>query len=367
MPVFSGTLNTNEVVASLYNMIISQEVFADNIADGYGSLVERARVDGGLYGDQKLFIATDALRSYDWLGDAEAPNLLAVDRPPLPYEQNIVLNIFRQIRVTIDNYLTKRAFVDEGSFSAFNGVILGWLQATKNIYDESTYNAFIGTVLPSNSVKVDMTGVTAAASTADDESYARIQAQKIATTIADLFSGLKKPSKLYNDLNFYRSYKASNLLVIWNSKHANEITKLDLPTIFHNESVVKDLIKEENIIHEDYFGTINASETAGGANIYSLIEQDVPETVPSTPAAPIHVFAGENIPAGYTAAAGTSYTKDTNVVCIITTKKLPPYMSAFQVGTSFFNCRALLENHYLTFGHNSLERFADKPFIKVSL
>lgn len=367
MPSFAGQLNTNEVTASLYNMIISQEVFADNIADGYGSLVERARVDGGLYGDTKLFIATDALRSHDWLGDAEASNLLAVDRPPQPHEQSIVLNVFRQIRVTIDNYLSKRAFMDEGAFSAFNGVVLGWLKVTKQIYDETTYNAFIGTVAPSNSETVDLSGVTASASTADDEAYNRLVAQLIATKIADIFSALKKPTKNWNDLNFYRSYKVSDLVVIWNSKYVNQITRLDLPTIFHDEKVVKDLIKDENILHEDYFGSINAAATAGGSGIYSLIEQDVPETVPSTPAAPIHVFAGDNIPSGYTAAAGTSYTKDTDVVCVITTKRLPAYMSAFQVGTSFFNARALLENHYLTFGHNSLERFADKPFIKVSL
>ena len=40
-------------------------------------------------------------------------------------------------------------------------------------------------------------------------------------------------------------------------------------------------------------------------------------------------------------------------------------MDAFEVGTSFFNAKALLENHYLTWGYNTLDYFVDKPFITV--
>ena len=62
MGAFLGSLNTNEIFSAIYNMIISQEVFADNIGKNQ-TLVDKARVDGGLYGDQKLYYATDALKS----------------------------------------------------------------------------------------------------------------------------------------------------------------------------------------------------------------------------------------------------------------------------------------------------------------
>lgn len=62
MANFSGQLHTNEIFSALYNMIISQQVFADNVADNY-TMVDKAKVDGGLYGDTKLFYATDALAS----------------------------------------------------------------------------------------------------------------------------------------------------------------------------------------------------------------------------------------------------------------------------------------------------------------
>ena len=102
------TLNPNEIFASIANMIISQEVFADNLGK-HQTLVDKARVDGGLYGDKKLYYATDVLESHPWGADekTEATNLLSLDRPKDPEVQDITLDIFRQTRLTVDNYLSK--------------------------------------------------------------------------------------------------------------------------------------------------------------------------------------------------------------------------------------------------------------------
>ena len=48
-------------------------------------------------------------------------------------------------------------------------------------------------------------------------------------------------------------------------------------------------------------------------------------------------------------------------------KRSVPYMSAFEVGTSFFNPRSLTTNHYLTFGHNTIEYLKNYPFITVKV
>ena len=138
------TLNPNEIFASLANMIISQEVFADNLGK-HQTLVDKARVDGSLYGDKKLYYATDVLESHVWGADAEAGNLLALDRPQDPEVQAITLDVFRQIRLTVDNYLTKQAWSSEGAFSSFNSVMLGWMRETKRVYDGTLYNVLIGT------------------------------------------------------------------------------------------------------------------------------------------------------------------------------------------------------------------------------
>ena len=118
------TLNPNEIFASIANMIISQEVFADNLGK-HQTLVDSARVDGGLFGDKKLYYATDVLESHPWGADSEAANLLALDRPADPEVQDITLDVFRQIRLTVDNYLSKRAWSTEGAFSSFQSVMLG--------------------------------------------------------------------------------------------------------------------------------------------------------------------------------------------------------------------------------------------------
>ena len=361
MPAFSGTLNPNEIFSSLFNMIISQQINADNVKDGFASLVNKARVDGGLYGDTKLYYDTDVLKSHAWGGDTEATNLLALDRPADPECQAIYLNIFRQIRVTVDNYLSKRAWKDEGAFAQFNSVTLGWLRDTKKVYDQTTYNTFLGT--HKSTVQADrnvtLSTITAVATTADEESEARIRAQRIGKAIADLMVDMKDVSRDFNDYGHLKSYDEEEITIIFNSKYANEITYLDLPTIFHKEGIVKKISQE--MLPSRYFGTpLAASKTVTASDdVRAMYEQEI--TVSGTT---YHLFAGDKFPVGATVAAGDGYDVDGTVIAKIVTK-LPPYMSAFEVGTSFFNPRSLTENHYLTFGHNELEHLYAAPFVTM--
>lgn len=354
MGAFTGQLNSNEIFAALYNMIISQEVFADNIQDNDNSdLVNRARVDGSLYGDTKLYYATDVLESQPWGNDAEATNLLALHRPPAPACQAIVLDVFRQIRLTVDNYLTKRAWSTEGAFGSFNSVMLGWINETKKVYDDTTYNAFIGTD-ESTQQTVTTYNITI---DADNNSVG----ENVAAGLANLIDDLEDYTRKFNDYGFLRSYKGSDLIFVWNNVFRNKVKKIDLPSIFHKEEL-------ENMfdgykLNSRFFGTIQTTAVLAadndGATYRSLVETDY--TVSDTTT---HVFAGDLIPAGAAIAANASYKVDSTIICKVF-RKLPPYMSAMQVGTSFFNPRSLTENHYLTFGHNTLEHLKNYPVITV--
>lgn len=366
MPAFTGQLNANEVFAALYNMVISQEVRADNISGVFASLVDKSRVDGSLYGDTKLFYSPDVLKSREWLGDSEATNLLQVNRPADPECQAIVLDVFRQIDITVDNYLSKRAWIDEGAFSSFNGVILGMIRETKRVYDATTFNAYVGTAASataSQNITVSITPSHSAATTADDEAQARIEAQKIANALGDLFINLRDATRLYNDYQQLKSYDPNDLIVVWNSKWINRINKIDLPTMFHKDGLIEKF--EQEILPEKYFGNVN---TSGGTaptpntSIRSLKEMEY--TVSSVV---YHVFAGELLPAGATYLAGDTYTVSGDIICKVIHRRSVPFMSAFEVGTSFFNPRSLTENHYLTWGHNTLEYLKSYPFIKISV
>lgn len=375
---YAGKLNANEIFASIFNMIISQQVFADNIKDTKSSLVDAARVDGSMYGDTKLYYATDVLRSYAWGGDAEAANLLALDRPEDPQCQAITLDVFRQIRLTVDNYLTKRAWSTEGAFSEFNSVMLGWIRDTKKVYDSTTYNTFIGTYETAEG-KQDQT-VTLPTVADDKEAENRLQAQTIATKVADILVDLEDVSRDYNDYENLRSYSSDDFRYVWNAAYVNKINKLDLPTIFHKEGLIDKFA--QYTLPARYFGDIvvkGTAVTSDGTSYRSLIEQDVTlaedytfkgKTIAS--GQKIHLFAGDLIPnkialASASAVLVPSYKENSNIILKIVHKDAVPYMSSFEAGTSFFNARSLTENHYLTFGHNTLTALHDKPFITLKV
>lgn len=375
------TLTANEIYNTLANMIISQQVFADNLSM-HQTLVDKARVDGGLYGDTKLYYATDVLKSIAWGNDAEAANLLSLDRAEDPEVQAIKLDVFRQIRLTVDNYLTKRAFADEGTFASFNGVMLGWMQETKKVYDGTLYNVFIGTTETSigkQQVKVDID--------ADSNSAG----ENIAKAMADLFTDMADYNRAYNDYGFLRSYGDSEIKVIWNADFYNQVKKIDLPSIFHDDALQSTFAGD--VLAPRYFGTVidgtnianysNATPAAGkpinsstgaytpgdnhaNGTLRATVEKDV---MVSSKA--YHVFPGDELPVGATIAAsnanfayGEVYIETSDVICKVLVK-LPPYMSAFETGTTFFNPRSLTENHYLTFGHNTLSYLKNYPFITV--
>ena len=337
---FTGRLNTNEIFGALYNMIIGQEVFADNIKGS--DLVDQARVDGSLYGDTKLYYSTDALASAEWGNDAEAVNLLAIARPDDPKCQAITIDKFRQISLTLDNYLSKRAWADEGSFNAFNSVMQGWLKDTKTVYDGTLYNCYIGTTETAIGSQTKTVSATVAA-----------DAKQLAASIADIVTEMTDYTRDYNDYRQLRRYSEGDLKIIFNSKYINRIMNVDLPVIFDNAGLKGTFSKE--YLPYKYFGTVNAAKKTADAKTRSLIEQTINN---------VHYFAGDNINVGDEAPAGTSYQEDDKIIAKIMIK-LPPYMSAFEVGTSFFNPKSLTENHYLTFGHNTIEYLKAYPFVTI--
>jgi len=399
---FNGELNSNEIFSAIYNMIISQEVFADNIKGAYSELVDMYRTDGTLYGDTKLYYATDVLKSVAWGNDSEAASLLSLDRPSAPKCQAVTLDKFRQIRITVDQYLSKRGFSTEGAFSSFNSVMLGWINETKRIYDATLFNAYVGTVEGAANKKEVKVNLDAAAS--GDPLYGvtgvdkvRLEASLIAQTLADTLVEMKDVSRDFNDYKYLRSYDQSDLVFVWNSAWINKIRKVDLPTIFHKEGLVDELA--QHVLPARYFGTIITSSnigtysassattnkplagssapytyTPGNANangkVCTLVECDI--TVSNTTT---HLFPGDELPTGAsvvsTAAAGKAtigeiYFVESNVICKIVHKKSFPFMSAFEVATSFFNPRSLTENHYLTWGYSSPDYLRNYPIVKVT-
>lgn len=354
------TLNPNEIFAPLFNQIISQEVFSDNLAGGVGSeLVDMARTDGSMYGDTKLYYATKPLYSSAWGNDAEATKLLQLARPEAPETQAIQLNVFRQIKLTTDEYLTKRAWGSVDSFSSFNSIMHGWIKDTKRIYDATTYNAYIGTVSSTVGKQTQTINVTQVVGEATGEEAARLEGGAIGEGVANLLVNLKDITDEYNDYGILRSYNPKDLIFVWNSEALSKVEARDLPTIYH-----KNIIERlgEYVLPARYFGNVNSAATVGnGTTVRSLVEQVL--TKESNPNK--HVFAGQLIPTGYTAPAGTSYTVDSSILFKVFHKKSVPFMSAFEVGASFFNAGSLTDTNFLIWGHNALAYLKNYPCVTV--
>ena len=367
------TLNQNTVISSLVNMIISQELTFTGLNNTNSSLADMSRVDGTLYGDTKEYIATDVSKTYDWLNDAEASNLLKLHRPVLPDVQTITINQYRMIPMTVSQYLDKQAFMNEGAFSQFNSQVLAWVSLTKKIYDATLFNSFVGTHvagLDSVGTKQNLTiALPAEPQTADEvntEAYNRIVAQTVAQAMADLIVDLEDVNRDYNDYGNLRSYNANDLVFVWNSEWVNKIKKTDMPTIFHKEGLIDKFA--QHTLPARYFGTVNTSggtTAATNTTIRSLIEKDYNTVEPSASGydAAKHIFPGDLLPNNTAYLANETYTEDGTIVFKVYHKNSVPFMTAFETGTEFFNPRSLTSTHYLIWGYNDLESLKNYPFI----
>lgn len=403
MPTFNGTLYTNEAIGALYNMIISERTFASPIAK-VKTLASRSKVDGGLYGDTKLYVSTDALKSREWMGDAEAANLLTLHRPPAPKTQSIRISRFRIVPVTIDNYLSKRAFMNPGDFIAFNSVVVSWVSITKDLYEETMVNAFYGTnkgttaeqsitiSLPTQ-VKHYLDDNDALQEDVDQEATNRLQAQTLAEAWANLKTKLTKiASRKYNDNQFLRRYAPGELLTVWNEKFVNKILKLDLPGLYH-----KDIFDDmSEVLPGEFFGE---TITADNVSDYSASTPTTGKPINSTTHAytpgtnnangtirareemeitvsnvVYHCFAGEELPAGaviYTSSTenlyGKIYIEDPDIAFKLTVDGATPLMSGFVTETNFFNPLSLTESKFLIWSHNNMEHLKEYPFITAKV
>lgn len=396
----TARLNVNEIYGVLVNMIISQQVFADNIKGKYDSLAKKFKTDGTMYGDTKLFYSSDALKTRNWFNDAEAANLLSLHRPKGPEVQAVSIDQFRIVELTLDDYLSKRAWSTGGAFASFHSVMMSWMKTTKEIYEATLINSFVGTtesrangdLVTNGVVEIDVTTPTTGLS---GEEKNRVSAQTISQGLADLMVDLKDVKRDYNDYGHLRSYEESDLMVIWNSKYVNKITKVDLPTIFHKDGIFSDF---SNVLPARYFGHVETSAIAKNNNdgtYRSLIEADYTTATSmnavvyddynaqqsgATPNV-VHVFPGDVIPqetvkiteaaraedrtltAGI--AANEAYTVADDIICKIIHKESVPFMSAFEVSTAFWNPKSLTNNHYLIWGYSTPTYIWDKPFLTV--
>lgn len=388
-PVTQITLNQNIITAALFNMIISQQVFDNKVAST--ELADRFRVDGTLYGDTKLYHSFDIGSPEDWLNDEEASNLLALNRNKSGKTQTITMGIYKIISITTDQYLSKQAFMGEGTFAEYTSFLTGSLRKIKRVYDRSLINSKIGTLTPSTE-RCNIEITTPKGATIEETN--RLEAQTIAAELCVLKADLEDNNRDFNALNYLRSYSSDELIAVWNVKKHAKLTKLDLPTIFHKDINAGGGFTEYDL-PEKWFGKpatadltleTSASETVTNrisiSGWYDVASGTEIELVQKPSDNAVFLWAGDAVP--YKGQQYTDYVRNKQVTVTATT--LPqeyyyvvdnsiafvlvhasalPFMSGFETGTEFWNARSLTNNHYLIFGHNNLEFLEEYPRIVV--
>lgn len=385
------TLNQNKITAALFNMIISQRVFDNKVAST--TLADKFRVDGTLFGDTKLYHSFDIGSPEDWLDDAEASDLLKLNRNKSGKTQSITMGVYKIISVTVDQYLSKQAFMLEGTFAEYTSFLTGSLRKIKRVYDRSLINNKIGTLSPSTT-RCDISIVTPKGTTIEETN--RLEAQTIASRIRILKADLEDNNRDFNSLGYLRSYDPNEFIAVWNVDFSSKITKLDLPTIFHKDINEKGGF-EEYELPSKWFGTpVNADLTLPSnkpakvthriavSGWYDVINGTNVELVSKPTKDTVFLWAGDEVPyvgqsyidsvRGVTVKVVSTklpkeycYVVDSSIAFMLVHKDSLPFMSGFETGTEFWNSRSLTTNHYLIFGHNNLEYLEEYPRIRVKV
>lgn len=385
------TLNQNKITAALFNMIISQRVFDNKVAST--TLADKFRVDGTLFGDTKLYHSFDIGSPEDWLDDAEAEDLLKLNRNKSGKTQSITMGVYKIISVTVDQYLSKQAFMLEGTFAEYTSFLTGSLRKIKRVYDRSLINNKIGTLSPSTS-RCDISIVTPKGATIEETN--RLEAQTIASRVRILKADLEDNNRDFNSLGYLRSYDPNEFIAIWNVDFSSKITKLDLPTIFHKDINEKGGF-EEYELPSKWFGTPATSDltlpSSKPATVthriavsgwYDVVNNTEVTLVSKPTKDAVFLWAGDEVPyvgqsykdsvRGVTVTVVSTklpqeycYVVDSTIAFMLVHKDSLPFMSGFETGTEFWNSRSLTTNHYLIFGHNNLEFIEEYPRIRVKV
>ena len=374
-PAFNGQLNSNEIYNALFNLrILFQKIAPQTIKrDEIVSLLDKAV---GMYGDSGVVQGMDIQGTYDFGLDAEAVKLLSINRNKTQKVERFVVDKWRQTDVTNDAYISKRAFLDEGTFALFNGYIVGTLAKAMDAFESGFVKSSLGTYtspLESNNVSITLP------ESDGTEATERIRAAKIREAILNLKDDLGDNQRKYNGYGFYGSYSWDELTPVFSSKYMNEINALALYNTF-NQEYLKNATEGRRFTPK-WFGNVLTSGGTTPANnldapvsnttICSLVEcnsdgsTNFPLTDTQLGSGVYRIFPGDILPNSFAYKANEAYQVDTSVIGKIFAPEYVYYITGYQQGESFYNPRSATTNHYLRKGYSDVQISKFRPFITL--
>lgn len=357
-PAFNGYMNSNEIYEALHNINIlflqlaPQTVKKDEIV----STVEKAV---GFYGDSGIKIGCDITGTYPFEMDAEATKLLAVNRNKSQKVERYTINHWRMTDTTVDAYISKRAFLDEGTFATFNGYLVGTLSQAMDAFESGTVKSSIGTYTDPNANCTIEVSMPAADGT---EATERLRAAAIRKAILDLKAEIADNSRKYNGYGFYASYDWNDFTPVFSTKYTNEVNAQALYSTFNPEYIK--MASEGRQWTPKWFGNVytsgNTTNALNNTTSFSLVEcnsdgtDNFPLTAEQIAAGTYRIFPGDLLPNGFTYKANEAYRKDDSVIGKIFAPDYVVYLTGYQQGDAFYNPRSATTNHYLRKGYSDV-------------
>ena len=374
-PAFNGVLNSNEIYNALFNLrILFQKLAPQTVKrDEIVSLLDKAV---GMYGDSGVVQGMDIQGTYDFGMDAEASKLLAINRNKTQKVERYVIDKWRQTDVTNDAYISKRAFLDEGTFAIFNGYIVGTLAKAMDAFESGFVKSSLGTYESDN----PNTTITIPLPARDGtEATERIRAALIKEAILNLKDDMADNQRKYNGYGFYGSYDWDEMTPVFNSRYMNEINALALYNAF-NEKFLRDATGGRRFTPK-WFGKVlttggttsatNLTAPVSNTTICSLVEcnsdgtTNFPLTDLQLSSGTYRIFPGDILPNNFTYGENEAYQVDTSIIGKIFAPEYVYYMTGYQQGEAFYNPRSATTNHYLRKGYSDVQVSSFRPFITL--
>lgn len=368
-PAFTGSLNSNEIYNALFNLrILFQKLAPQTVKrDEIVGLLDKAT---GMYGDTGVVQGMDIQGTYAFGMDAEAPKLLDINRNKTQKIEKFTIDKFRQTDVTNDAYISKRAFLDEGTFALFNGYIVGTLSKAMDAFESGMVKASLGTFSAapaSMNISITLPAIDGT------EATERTRAALIKKAILDLKADMADNSRKYNGYGFYASYDWNDFTAAWSAQYINEINALSLYSAFNPKYIEE--ATDGRIWTPKWFGNVLTSAgttSASNTDIFSLVEvnsdesTNFPLTSTQIAGGVYRIFPGDLLPDSFNYGANEAYQMDPKVICKVFAPEYVYYMTGYQQGDSFYNPRSATTNHYLRKGFSDVIISKFRPFITIS-
>lgn len=309
----------------------------------------------------------DIQGTYEFGMDAEAPKLLAINRNKTQKVEKYTIKNWRQTDVTNDAYISRRAFLEEGTFATFNGYLVGTLAKAMDAFETGSVKTGVGTYTnPELVINVTMPAADGT------EATERIRAAKIRQAILDLKADMADNQRKYNGYGFYASYDWNDFTSAFNTKYINEVNALALYSAF-NEQYINEATSGRNWTPK-WFGNVNTNSGTtdpGNTTTYSLIERNsdgtdnFPLTQEQLNDGVYRIFPGDLLPEDFDYEPNETYDKDEKVIAKVFAPEYVYYMTGYEQGESFYNPRSATTNHYLRKGYSPVQVSSFVPFITL--